>query len=65
MNFQTTSLIVLIGLSAFASAQEKNDAIGCEAALESANAELTEVIMGLRALRPEDCSWQRRVSEAL
>ena len=50
---------------AFASAQEKQDAIGCEAALESANTALNEVIMGLRAMRSEDCAWQRRVTEAL
>lgn len=51
--------------SAFGSAQEKQDAIGCEAALESATTALNEVIMGLRAMRPEDCAWQRRVTEAL
>lgn len=49
----------------FASAEEKKDAIGCEAALDSANAALSELVMGLRAMRPEDCSWQRRVTEAL
>lgn len=51
--------------TAFGSAQEKQDAIGCEAALESATTALNEVIMGLRAMRPEDCAWQRRVTEAL
>lgn len=51
--------------SAFGSAKEKEDAIGCEAALESANTALNETIMGLRAMRPEDCAWQRRVTEAL
>jgi hypothetical protein len=49
---------------AFGTAKERQDAIGCEAALESANAALTEVIMGLRGMRPGDCAWQRRVTEA-
>ena len=49
----------------FVDAQEKKDAIGCESALESANAALTGLIMQLRAARPDDCAWQKRISEAL
>ena len=62
-----TSLTMKFGelSTAFGNAQEKQDAIGCEAALESANAALNELIMGLRAMRPDDCAWQRRVTEAL
>ncbi len=47
----------------FGSAQEAKDAIGCEAALEAANGALGESIKSLRAMRPEDCAWQRRVTE--
>lgn len=49
----------------FADALETKDAIGCEAALESANASLAEVVMQLRALHPDDCAWQRRITDAL
>ncbi len=49
----------------FATAEEKKDAIGCEAALESANAAISELVMTLRGMRAADCSWQTRVSEAL
>ncbi|MDP2270131.1 MAG: hypothetical protein Q8N23_09990 [Archangium sp.] len=48
----------------FGSAQEAKDAIGCEAALEAANAALGESILSLRAMRPADCAWQRRITEA-
>lgn len=47
----------------FGSAQEAKDAIGCEAALEAANGALNEAFESLRATRPEDCAWQRRVTE--
>lgn len=50
---------------AFGTAQEAKDAIGCEAALEAANAALSDLVMTLRAMRPEDCAWQQRVSDAL
>lgn len=49
----------------FADAQEKKDAILSEAALESANAALADLVMKLRAQRPEDCAWQARVTESL
>ena len=49
----------------FVDAQEKKDAIGCEAALEAANGALNELIMRLRAQKPDDCVWQKRISEAL
>ena len=49
----------------FGSAEEKKDAIGCEAVLEAAHSAITEVVMTLRSLRVADCSWQTRVSEAL
>lgn len=49
----------------FAEAREKKDAIGCEAALESANAALAELVMKLRARQPQDCAWQARVTESL
>ncbi|MDP1823542.1 MAG: hypothetical protein Q8L48_09875 [Archangium sp.] len=49
----------------FGTAQEAKDAIGCEAALEAANAALGDLVMTLRSMRPEDCAWQKRVSEAL
>ena len=48
----------------FGSAQEAKDAIGCEAALEAANAALGEAILRLRGMRPDDCAWQRRITEA-
>ena len=49
----------------FVSALENEDAIGCEDALESANASLAEVVMRLRRMHPQDCDWQGRVSDAL
>ncbi len=49
----------------FADALEKRDAIGCEAALESANDTLADVVTHLRRLHPDDCAWQRRVTDAL
>ncbi len=47
----------------FGGAQEAQDAIGCEAALEAANSAVGESIAKLRAMRPGDCGWQRRVTE--
>lgn len=48
----------------FADAKEHGDAIGCEAALDAANAALAEVVAQLRAQRPTDCAWQQRVTAA-
>lgn len=61
-----TALTVTFGelSKSFGEAQEKKDAIGCEAALESANSALSESVKALRAQRPGDCGWQRRVTEA-
>ena len=61
---QVTALTRTFGelSKAFGTAQEKNDAIGCEAALDSANAGLSGLIMELRALHPADCAWQKRVT---
>ena len=62
-----TALTVKFGewSKTFAHAQEKKDAIGCEAVLESANAALADLVMKLRAQRPEDCAWQARLTESL
>jgi hypothetical protein len=49
----------------FASAKEAKDAVGCETALESANVALADLVVRLRALRPTDCAWQRRISDSL
>lgn len=49
----------------FADAKEHGDAIGGEAALDAAHAALSDVVARLRALRPADCAWQRRVTDAL
>lgn len=49
----------------FATAKEQKDGVGCEVALEAANAALADVIVTLRGLRPTDCAWQKRLSEAL
>ena len=61
-----TALTVTFGelSKSFGEAQEKKDAIGCEAALESANAALSESVTQLRAVRPDDCVWQKRVTAA-
>ncbi len=49
----------------FGNALERKDAIGCEDALQSANGTLADVVVELRALHPDDCAWQRKVSDAL
>ena len=49
----------------FASAKEAKDGVGCETALESANGALADLIVRLRALRPTDCAWQKRISDSL
>lgn len=49
----------------FAAAKEQQDALAGEAALEAANATLADVIVRLRALRPTDCAWQKRLTDSL
>jgi hypothetical protein len=48
----------------FADAREKQDAIACESALEAANVAMGDLIMALRAQRPTDCDWQKRLTAA-
>ncbi len=50
---------------AFAAATKDEDVVGQEASVESAGKVLSALVSDLRALQPNDCAWQSKVSAAM